>query len=56
MIERNQASKVWQEEAKTCVECGACTKICPTCHCFFLYDQKDDKQMARTAGLGFLPT
>ncbi len=47
IIERNFASKIWEEEAKTCVECGACTNICPTCHCFFLYDQKDDKKMAR---------
>jgi len=29
----------WQEFAADCVECGACTHICPTCHCFYLYDQ-----------------
>ena len=23
-----------------CVECGACNFICPTCHCFLLYDQE----------------
>jgi sulfhydrogenase subunit beta (sulfur reductase) len=47
MIEKNWSAPVWEEEAKTCVECGACTNICPTCHCFFLYDQKDENQMAR---------
>ncbi len=30
---------VWDEQARGCVECGACTQICPTCHCFYLYDQ-----------------
>jgi len=47
IVERAFASEMWEEEAKTCVECGACTIICPTCHCFLLYDQKDDRRMAR---------
>jgi ferredoxin len=29
----------WQELSAGCVECGACTQICPTCHCFFLNDR-----------------
>ncbi|MCD6304459.1 MAG: 4Fe-4S dicluster domain-containing protein, partial [Planctomycetes bacterium] len=29
----------WQRYAADCVECAACTNICPTCHCFYLYDQ-----------------
>jgi sulfhydrogenase subunit beta (sulfur reductase) len=33
---------IWDEIAKDCVECGACTNICPTCYCFLLYDQKLD--------------
>ena len=28
----------WGRFAADCVECGACTNICPTCHCFYLYD------------------
>lgn len=47
MVERNFGSGIWEDEAKMCVECGACTVICPTCHCFFLYDQKNEKNMAR---------
>jgi ferredoxin len=47
IIERNWESGIWEDEAKTCVECGACTVICPTCHCFFLYDQKSEEKMAR---------
>jgi len=35
----NDADVSWQRFAADCVECGACTHICPTCHCFYLYDQ-----------------
>ncbi len=35
----DDAAGSWQEFAADCVECGACTNICPTCHCFYLYDQ-----------------
>lgn len=47
IIEKKYASGIWEDEAKTCVECGACNTVCPTCHCFLLYDQKDDARMAR---------
>ncbi len=47
MIERNYEADLWADEAGTCVECGACNTICPTCHCFLLYDQKDGEEMAR---------
>jgi len=30
----------WQRHAADCVECGACTHICPTCHCFYLFDHE----------------
>jgi len=29
----------WQKFAADCVECGACNTVCPTCYCFYLYDQ-----------------
>jgi len=35
----NDNDDAWQVFAADCVECGACTNICPTCHCFYLYDQ-----------------
>ena len=47
VIEKKYESEIWSDEAKTCVECGACNTICPTCHCFLLYDQKDNNKMAR---------
>ena len=50
--------EVWKEFASCCVECGACSNICPTCHCFFMYDQecascpvgKMGEKLARKAG------
>ena len=30
---------IWKKYASTCVSCGACTTICPTCSCFLLIDQ-----------------
>jgi len=47
VIEKNYESDIWADEAQTCVECGACNTICPTCHCFLLYDQKDEEKMVR---------
>ena len=47
VIEKKFESDIWKDEAETCVECGACNVICPTCHCFLLYDQKDEQRMAR---------
>jgi len=32
----------WLELAASCVECGSCSNVCPTCHCFQLYDQPSD--------------
>ena len=47
MVRRNYESKLWEEEAATCVECGACNLICPTCHCFVLSDQQTGTGTAR---------
>jgi sulfhydrogenase subunit beta (sulfur reductase) len=46
-MKRNFESTVWADEAATCVECGACNTICPTCHCFLLYDQESDGRHGR---------
>jgi len=44
----DDADEAWQQFAGDCVECGACTHICPTCHCFYLYDQvASDEQFER---------
>jgi len=46
-VARNYEAEIWADEAQTCVECGACNTICPTCHCFLLYDQKGKAHIAR---------
>jgi ferredoxin len=39
-IERENP-ELWKKHASTCVSCGACSLICPTCHCFLLTDRKN---------------
>ena len=38
---------LWQDAASTCVECGACNLVCPTCHCFLLFDEKNREKIGR---------
>jgi sulfhydrogenase subunit beta (sulfur reductase) len=40
IVENTRDSQVYDQQARTCVECQACTRVCPTCHCFYLYDTK----------------
>src|SRR3989344_2659303 len=37
----NFDNPLWQEYAKKCLSCGACTIVCPTCPCFRLRDSLD---------------
>ncbi|MEW5921867.1 MAG: 4Fe-4S dicluster domain-containing protein [Bacillota bacterium] len=30
---------LWQETAASCLGCGICTYLCPTCHCFDIQDE-----------------
>ena len=46
-IEKHLDSKEWADLSKTCVGCGICTQICPTCHCFLMYDQPAAKRFER---------
>lgn len=47
IFDNSEDSEVYDVEAKTCVECQACTRICPTCHCFYLYDTKQKEYFAK---------
>lgn len=38
--EHYNLNALWEDAASTCVECGACNLVCPTCHCFLLFDEK----------------
>ncbi len=32
-------SSLWDEESLSCIRCGICTYLCPTCHCFDINDE-----------------
>jgi len=36
-------SNIWQELANRCLECGICTYLCPTCHCYDIQDYASDQ-------------
>jgi sulfhydrogenase subunit beta (sulfur reductase) len=40
IVESSDGSQLFDIEAAGCVECQACTRVCPTCHCFYLHDTK----------------
>jgi ferredoxin len=31
--------KIWEELGEVCIGCGACTYLCPTCHCFDIQEE-----------------
>ena len=47
IVEKGRDSDVFDEEAKTCVEGQACTRGCPTCHFFYLYDTKREDYFSK---------
>jgi sulfhydrogenase subunit beta (sulfur reductase) len=38
-LERLFSDPVWKDLAESCLGCGICTYLCPTCHCFDLCDE-----------------
>ena len=43
LLKNNYDSPIWKEFAEPCVGCGACTNICPACHCFLLSEENLEK-------------
>ncbi len=39
--------QLWQEKAESCLGCGICTYLCPTCHCFDLQDEVEGRNGRR---------
>ncbi len=41
---------LWQKTAASCLGCGTCTFLCPTCHCFDIQDEAEgfDARRCRT--------
>lgn len=40
-------SPVWNTVSQTCLSCGVCTYLCPTCHCFGIYDEQKGQKGRR---------
>ena len=38
-LKRNFDSPLWDKLAQACIGCGACTYLCPSCHCFDINDE-----------------
>ncbi len=38
-LDESYGSPVWQSVTRRCLGCGACTWLCPTCHCFDVTDE-----------------
>ena len=38
-LDENFVHKIWAEFSTKCIGCGACTFVCPTCHCFDIVDE-----------------
>ena len=44
LIRESYSSAVWKNHSESCVDCGGCNEICPTCRCFLLQDgRKKDR-------------
>jgi ferredoxin len=39
ILVREAKKEIWKKYSATCVSCGACATICPTCTCFLLIDK-----------------
>jgi sulfhydrogenase subunit beta (sulfur reductase) len=40
-------SPFWDEESMSCIRCGICTYLCPTCHCFDINDEVQSSSPCR---------
>ncbi|MCR5218073.1 4Fe-4S dicluster domain-containing protein [Treponema sp.] len=38
-------SKIWEKVSETCLGCGTCTYVCPTCMCFDVRDFKNGNEV-----------
>jgi ferredoxin len=41
IVNNNFYNALWEEISTTCLGCGSCSFLCPTCHCFDIVDEND---------------
>lgn len=46
-LDANFDHPAWETLSRACVNCGACTFLCPTCHCFDVADEQRHGRGAR---------
>lgn len=46
-LKRMFDSPFWDAEAMSCIRCGICTYLCPTCHCFDMNDEVETSSPLR---------
>ncbi len=46
-LDANLESPLWDELSATCLGCGTCAYLCPSCHCFDITDEKTGSQGVR---------
>ncbi|MCK4307678.1 4Fe-4S dicluster domain-containing protein, partial [candidate division WOR-3 bacterium] len=39
IMELSYDNPIWEEIGERCLECGACTMVCPTCNCYNVIDE-----------------
>ena len=46
----NYDAPIWETVSQACIECGTCSYLCPTCHCFDITDESrgDSGRRVRT--------
>jgi sulfhydrogenase subunit beta (sulfur reductase) len=47
ILEANFEHPFWDGLHKSCLACGTCTYLCPTCHCFDISDEATDERGVR---------
>jgi sulfhydrogenase subunit beta (sulfur reductase) len=47
LLDSADSHPVWEDLSLACVNCGACTFVCPTCHCFDITDEARKGKGAR---------
>jgi len=46
-LDQNFASPYWEEVSRSCLGCGVCTFLCPTCFCFDIVDKAQRGERVR---------
>ncbi|MBN1367455.1 MAG: 4Fe-4S dicluster domain-containing protein [Dehalococcoidales bacterium] len=41
MLEENYDNPYWETRSESCLSCGSCVMVCPTCFCFDVQDEAD---------------